>query len=88
MTDRAYLGAWAALLALLAATVGASFLDLGAFNVALALGIAAVKTLIVLAYFMHLKGEDRLLWASAASGFLWLALLILALLDEMNMRPQ
>ena len=29
----------------------------------------AAKALLVLAYFMHLKGEDKLLWLAAASGF-------------------
>lgn len=86
MSDRGYVLVWAALMVLLGATVAASYLGLGRLGIALALGIAGVKTLLVVAYFMHLKDEERLLWIAAASGFIWLALLIVGTLDEMSYR--
>jgi cytochrome c oxidase subunit 4 len=48
---------WAALLSLTAVTVAASRLDLGAMNVWIALGIATVKAVLVLLFFMHMIYE-------------------------------
>jgi cytochrome c oxidase subunit 4 len=59
---RVLLGVFVALLLLTAATVSATHIDLGPWNVALALGIAVVKATLVLLYFMHLRYE-RLFYA-------------------------
>jgi cytochrome c oxidase subunit 4 len=53
------LGTAGALLALTALTVASSRLDLGAFNVVLALAIAGLKASLVAMFFMHLKYENR-----------------------------
>jgi cytochrome c oxidase subunit 4 len=60
-TQAAYLLVWAGLLVLTALTVVAASLDLARGAVALALGIAAVKSALVALYFMHLRWEKRLL---------------------------
>jgi len=64
------------LLALTGVTVGASFVDMGKFNVWVALGIASVKASLVLMVFMHLKFEDRALVLSFLSTVLFLAIMI------------
>lgn len=56
---RVLLGTAAALLALTAITVVSSRLDLGPFNVVLALAIAALKASLVAMFFMHLRYEHR-----------------------------
>ncbi|ESW85170.1 MULTISPECIES: cytochrome C oxidase subunit IV family protein [unclassified Mesorhizobium] len=67
----AYIG----LLALLALTVGSSFLALGGFNSALNLVIAAAKTAVIAILFMHLASDGVLpRLAVAAAGF-WLMIL-------------
>jgi cytochrome c oxidase subunit 4 len=63
------LGTAAALLTLTAITVAASRLDLGGFNVVLALAIACFKASLVALFFMHLRYEGRfkaLVFLSAA----------------------
>jgi cytochrome c oxidase subunit IV len=72
---RGYLLAYSALIVLLAATVWIAHLDLGPFNVTAALLVAALKSLIVMAIFMHLRGGPRLNWAVAAVGFFFLVIL-------------
>ena len=57
-----YLG----LLALLALTVGSSFVALGGFNVALNLAIAAAKAILIGLLFMHLTGTLPQLAVAAA----------------------
>jgi cytochrome c oxidase subunit 4 len=66
---------WAALLLLLALTVGASFLHVGRFNVVLAIGIAAAKAALISLYFMNLRSSAKLIWLVVAASVLWLAIL-------------
>jgi cytochrome c oxidase subunit 4 len=49
------------LLVLTGITVAVSYLDLGFFNVPVALGIACTKVTFVLLYFMHLKFEGPII---------------------------
>jgi cytochrome c oxidase subunit 4 len=67
---------FAALIALLIATVVAAQFDLGALNVAIALSIAVAKALLIIRYFMHVRFSSRLAWVFAASGFIWLGILV------------
>ncbi|TPM26573.1 cytochrome C oxidase subunit IV family protein [Mesorhizobium sp. B2-3-5] len=66
--------AYAGLLTLLGLTVGSSFVDLGGFNSAINLAIAAAKTAVIALLFMHLtsKGLPRLVVAAVG---LWLVIL-------------
>jgi cytochrome c oxidase subunit 4 len=66
---------WAALLALLALTVSASFLPLGAARLAVSYGIATAKAALVLWFFMELRGDKGLTRLAGLAGFAWIALL-------------
>jgi cytochrome c oxidase subunit IV len=46
---------WLALLAFTGITVGAAFVDLGPFNIIVALAIATIKATLVVLFFMHVK---------------------------------
>jgi cytochrome c oxidase subunit 4 len=72
-----YYRVFAALLALTLLTVGAAHVDLGSLNIALALGIAICKALLVMLFFMHLRYSTHLTWIVAAAGVIWLGHLIL-----------
>jgi len=67
----AYIG----LLALLALTVASSFVDLGGFNAALNLAIAAAKAGVIAVLFMHLAETEPLPRLARAAAGLWLAIL-------------
>jgi cytochrome c oxidase subunit 4 len=58
-----------ALIVLTFATVAAARVDMGSFNLLVALGIATAKALLVALYFMHLRYERSFL------GFVFLAAL-------------
>jgi len=58
---RSYLTVWGALVLLTGLTVTMASLDLGALAIAAVLAIAAIKSTLVLFYFMHLRYERRLL---------------------------
>ena len=65
-----------ALLVLLGLTLLAARFDLGPFNLAIALVVAAAKTLLIALYFMHLRYHNWLAWAVAGAGVVWLVILI------------
>lgn len=53
------LGTAGALFALTVLTVAVSLVDLGTLNIAVALGVASVKAILVAGWFMHLRYEGR-----------------------------
>ena len=58
---RPYLIVWGVLMALTALTVTSAGLNLPKIAILICLGIAAVKSILVLLYFMHLRQEKRML---------------------------
>ena len=71
-----------ALMLLLALTWGIGYIDLGPFNLVVALAIAITKAMLVILFFMHIKGSSRLLHLAAAAGVMWLAILIALTLSD------
>lgn len=79
---------WAALLALLALTCGSAYVPLGFFNGVINLGIAAIKALLVMVFFMQLKSDRPVIRIFAGAAFLWLAILMGLSLVDFLARPQ
>jgi cytochrome c oxidase subunit 4 len=71
MPVKAYILVFAGLLVLTGITTAAAFVDLGAWNVAVALAVAVVKALLVALYFMHLRHSNRLTLVFVTAGVLW-----------------
>lgn len=67
---------WIALLVLTGITVWAAQYNLGPLNIWVALGIATLKSGLVVAVFMHMKYEDRLFKLSLLSALAILAIFI------------
>jgi cytochrome c oxidase subunit 4 len=80
---KTYFSVWAALLLGTFITYKAAFIDLGRFNAALALTIATAKALLVVLFFMHLKGagEKLLKLVVISTIFFLLILLVLSMSD-------
>ncbi|BCS96578.1 hypothetical protein DSLASN_22100 [Desulfoluna limicola] len=70
------MGVLVALLVLTGITVAASYVDLGALNVWVALLIASTKASLVLLFFMHIGIEGRLIVVSFLGTVLFLAVMI------------
>ncbi len=83
---RSYYVVGGALIALLALTVAATFVDMGPLNTPVSIFIAVVKALLVLLFFMHVKRGTRLTWVFAGVGFYWLAILIVLLMGDVLTR--
>jgi len=79
-----YFVIFGALMVLTAVTVLAATVDFGneVVNTSIALAIAVTKAVLVILYFMHVRYSSRLTWVVVASGFLWLAMMILLTLSD------
>ncbi len=66
-----------ALMVLTVLTVAVSRIDIGILNLPLALAIAVAKALLVVLIFMEVKFSPKLVQVTAASGFLFLGILVL-----------
>lgn len=66
----------AALMFLLVVTWSVGYVDLGLFNLVVALAIGIAKALLVALFFMHIKGSSRLLHLAATAGVIWLLILL------------
>jgi cytochrome c oxidase subunit 4 len=73
---RTYYLVFLTLIVCTAITVAVSFVDLGPFNVVVALGIAILKATLVVLFFMHVKYSGKLTWVVVAGSLFWLGILI------------
>lgn len=81
-STRFYYVIFAVLMALLLATIGAAYINLGPFNFLMAMSIATVKAVLVVLYFMHVRDSRRLTMLFAGSGFAWLLVLIVLTFND------
>jgi len=67
-----YLRVAGALYLLLGLTIACAFIDMGPFNIVVAMTIAVVKAALVVLFFMHLRSAGALTRVVACAGALWL----------------
>ena len=65
-----------ALAVLLVLTMAASYVDVGRWNVLVAMAIATAKAVLIMLFFMHLKYSPPLVRLVAVGGFVWLGILL------------
>jgi cytochrome c oxidase subunit IV len=73
---RVYYGVFGALMVFTALTSWVAFVDLGSFNLVVALGIAIIKATLVILFFMHVKYSTTLTKAVVATGFFFFLILV------------
>jgi cytochrome c oxidase subunit IV len=76
-----YFAIFGALMALTAMTVGLAYVNLGQFNIVVALAVAILKASLVVMFFMHLKYESHLTKVVLGAGVFWLVLLLGIIMD-------
>lgn len=82
MHARALYLVYTALLALLAATVGASFIFSGTAALAASLAIATAMIALVGLFFMHLHEQPALINLAAVAGLAWVAILFWLMMND------
>src|SRR5438876_1260708 len=87
-TKRTYYIVFAALMLLLVITVGATYIPWGSrISIVIAMAIAITKAVLVVLYFMHVKGSSGLTKVFVVAGLAWLAILMGITLIEYHTRP-
>ena len=81
-SSRIYWATCLALMLLLALTWGLGYLDLGVFSLIVALTISVTKALLVALFFMHIKASSGLLRLAAATGIIWLLIMLSLTLSD------
>jgi cytochrome c oxidase subunit 4 len=85
-TQRPLYLAFVALMLLLAATIGCSYVFSGPLGAVVAITIATAKMLLVMLIFMNLRHSTSSVKFAASSGFLWLFLAIACTLADYTTR--
>src|SRR5215469_18852524 len=86
VSPKIYAVVLAALLLGTVLTVYAAKIDLGRWNIVLALTIAVTKMTLVILFFMHGKYSARRTKLIIASGFFWLAIMLVLTLADYTTR--
>lgn len=82
------LGVFATLMVLTFLTVAATWVNLGWFNLPVAMGIATFKATLVALYFMHLRYDAPINGLALLTALFFVAVFILiVLLDSMEYQP-
>jgi len=85
VSPRIYLAVAAALLVLTGTTAAVSYVELGPFNVIVALAIACIKMTLVVLFFMHVKYSSKLTKLTIISGvFIFLGLISMTMADYIS----
>ena len=74
-SSKGFLFTTAALLVLLALTVGVACVNLGPFNIIAALTISVAKAALIVMFFMGIQGRSPLTWLALGTGFFFLAIM-------------
>jgi cytochrome c oxidase subunit IV len=79
---RTYATIFAALIALTATTWGLAYVEVGPLHVFVGIGIAVIKALLIILFFMHVLHSRGLTWVVALGGAFWLGILIIGTLND------
>jgi cytochrome c oxidase subunit 4 len=72
---RTYVLVWLALIIFTGVTAWVAEIDLGEWNIVVALAIAAIKASLVVLFFMHVKDSNMLTKLFAVAGLFWVAIM-------------
>ncbi|MBV8890564.1 MAG: cytochrome C oxidase subunit IV family protein [Acidobacteria bacterium] len=87
-SKKLYVTIWASLIGLTILTAAVSYLELGAFNIVLALVIATAKMLLVALFFMGVKYiSEKMTLVVIVAGLFWLMILLILSMTDYISRP-
>ena len=82
LPKRTYFTVFAILIACTYLTWQVAYFDLGPLNAVVALGIAVLKAVLVVLFFMHVRYGTRLTWAVIVAGVFWLTILLAVTMSD------
>jgi cytochrome c oxidase subunit IV len=88
VSPKVYLVIFASLMLGTYITVKAAFVDLGQWNIVIALGIATIKATLVVLYFMHARYSPKRTQLVIVCSIFWLAIMLALTLSDYTTRTQ
>jgi len=88
VSPKIYVGIFASLMVLTAATVAAAYVNLGALNIVVALAIATLKATLVVLYFMHARYSPKRTQLVIICAVFWLAIMLALTLSDYTTRDR
>ena len=85
---KTYILIWAILIALTFGTWGIATIDLGSWNMGMALLIAFIKATLVALFFMHMKFSPKRTQLVLIAGLFWLSILLMLTMADYATRMQ
>jgi cytochrome c oxidase subunit IV len=82
VSPKVYVGIFFSLMVLTAATVAAAYVNLGPFNIVIALAIASLKATLVVLYFMHARYSPNRTHMVIIAALFWLAIMLALTLSD------
>jgi len=79
---RTYVLIWLTLTIMTFVTYRVAQIDLGAFNIVVALAIAVFKMMLVIWFFMHVRTDNPLTKLFVFAGFFWMAIMLVFTLGD------
>jgi cytochrome c oxidase subunit 4 len=79
---KVYIGIFLSLMVLTTATVAAAYVNLGPFNIVIALAIASLKATLVVLYFMHARYSPKRTHMVIIAAVFWLAIMLALTLSD------
>jgi cytochrome c oxidase subunit 4 len=86
VSRKSYYFIFAALIVLLVLTISMAYIDLGPFNIFVAITIAIIKAVLVILYFMHVRYNNRVTWVFVSAGFFWLLIMFTLTMSDIVTR--
>jgi cytochrome c oxidase subunit 4 len=83
-----YYAVFMALMVLTIITWAITYVDLGEFNLILALAVAITKAMLVIIYFMHMKWSPKLFKVTIGSSVFFLMIMFVLMLSDYMSRGQ
>ena len=85
---KVYVGIFLSLMVLTAATVAAAYVNLGPFNIVIALAIATLKATLVVLFFMHARYSPGRTHMVIIAAVFWLAIMLALTLSDYSTRDR
>ncbi|MDQ4074998.1 MAG: cytochrome C oxidase subunit IV family protein [Chloroflexota bacterium] len=82
ISEKTYFLVFLALLGLLVISIAVTYVELGVLTYPVAIGIAVIKTILIILYFMHVIHSTALTKLFVSVGFFWLLILLLITMTD------
>src|SRR5262249_49554254 len=82
VSPKLYVAIFLALLVLTGVTVGVTYIQLHAFNLAVAMAIAITKASLVILFFMHVKYSPKIIKVTVGMSFFFLLIMLMMVMSD------